>query len=141
METAAQVPAQEESAEEPTEETETPPDSVILGEAFNCYVIVQMADRLILIDKHAAHERILFDELCANMKKKAKTAQVLLFPVEIPMSEEEIAVLEEFRDKIEAIGFSFRCGTRTVSVSATPTAVGGAWRDSLPIPRGISSTP
>ena len=123
METAAEVPAQKEPAEEPAEETETPPDYVILGEAFNCYVIVQMADRLILIDKHAAHERILFDELCANMKKKSKTAQVLLFPVEIPMSEEEIAVLEEFRDKIEAIGFSFRCGERSVSVSATPTEI------------------
>ena len=123
METTAEVPAQKEPAEETTEERETPPDYVILGEAFNCYVIVQMADRLILIDKHAAHERILFDELCANMKKKSKTAQVLLFPVEIPMSEEEIAVLEEFRDKIEAIGFSFRCGARNVSVSATPTEI------------------
>ena len=114
----------EETAETlPSAETETPPDYVILGEAFNCYVIVQMEDRLILIDKHAAHERILFDELCANMKKKAKTAQLLLFPVEIPMSEEELAVLEEFRDKIEAIGFAFRCGERNVSVSAVPTEI------------------
>ncbi len=114
----------ENTAEETAEEVQqAPPDYVILGEAFNCYIIVQMADRLILIDKHAAHERILFDELCANMKKKAKTAQVLLFPVEIPMTEEEIAVLEEFREKIEAIGFSFRCGERSVSVSAVPTEI------------------
>ncbi|MBE6560158.1 MAG: DNA mismatch repair endonuclease MutL [Ruminococcaceae bacterium] len=124
-ETEIRVAEPEESPEEEAsqEKQQTPPDYVIVGEAFNCYIIVQMADRLILIDKHAAHERILFDELCANMKKKAKTAQVLLFPVEISMTEEEIAVLEEFREKIEAIGFSFRCGERSVSVSAVPTEI------------------
>ena len=39
------------------------PDYQILGEAYNCYVIVQLSDRLLMIDKHAAHERIIFEDL------------------------------------------------------------------------------
>lgn len=110
---------------------ETPeiPDYVIIGEAYNCYVIVQLEDRLILIDKHAAHERILFDQLCENMRARKKSAQVLMFPIPVPMTEAEIAALEEHREQIEAIGFSFRRDENGVQIHEIPTEIS---RDAAP---------
>ncbi len=110
---------------------ETPeiPDYVIIGEAYNCYVIVQLEDRLILIDKHAAHERILFDQLCENMRARKKSAQVLMFPIALPMTEAEIAALEEHREQIEAIGFSFRRDENGVQIHEIPTEIS---RDAAP---------
>ena len=45
------------------------PDYFIIGEAFNTYVIVQIGEEILMIDKHAAHERIIFDELCRKMRE------------------------------------------------------------------------
>lgn len=106
-------------------ETEAPeiPDYVIIGEAYNCYVIVQLEDRLILIDKHAAHERILFDQLCENMRARKKSAQVLMFPIPVPMTEAEIQALEDHRGQIESIGFAFRRDAGGMQITEIPTEI------------------
>ena len=87
------------------------PEYAILGEAFNCYVIVQIADRLLMIDKHAAHERILFDELSrqmrANIKNGTKNGQMVLVPLSLTMLAAEKDAMEEYRDKIESLGFAY----------------------------------
>ncbi len=104
---------------------ETPeiPDYVIIGEAYNCYVIVQLEDRLILIDKHAAHERILFDQLCENMRSRKKSAQVLMFPIPVPMTEAEVQALEDHRRQIESIGFAFKRDASGVQITEIPTEI------------------
>lgn len=106
-------------------DTEAPeiPDYVIIGEAYNCYVIVQLEDRLILIDKHAAHERILFDQLCENMRARKKSAQVLMFPIPVPMTEAEIQALEDHRGQIESIGFAFKRDENGVQITEIPTEI------------------
>jgi len=122
-------PAEPIAPDSDTPQTPAIPDYVIVGEAFNCYVIVQLEDRLLLIDKHAAHERILFDQLCENLHNRQKTAQVLMFPLELTMTEAEIHALEEYREKIEAIGFGYRMQGTKVLVSEIPTEIA---RDSAP---------
>ncbi len=106
-----------------------PPEYIILGEAYNCYVIVQLADRLILIDKHAAHERILFDRMCEALRRRAGNGQMLLFPLEIAMTEPEIHALEDERERVEALGFAFRRTRTGISVTAIPTEIS---RDAAP---------
>jgi len=105
------------------------PEYIIIGEAFNCYVIVQIADRILMIDKHAAHERIIFDELCrkmrANLRNRTKSGQMVLVPLTVTMLPGEVDVLEEYREKVEALGFAFTCeqsgaAVYTVSVSQIP---------------------
>ena len=110
---------------EASPETEAPeiPDYVIIGEAYNCYVIVQLEDRLILIDKHAAHERILFDQLCENMRGSKKSAQVLMFPIPVSMTEAEVQALEDHREQIESIGFSFKRDASGVQITEIPTEI------------------
>ncbi len=97
------------------EEAEEIPEYLILGEAYNCYVIVQLEDRLLMIDKHAAHERILFDELCRKMRKSEKTGQMLLVPYEMTVSNVEADALEEYGEQIRAIGFDFTIEQKTAA--------------------------
>ncbi len=89
-------------------ETNEVPEYIIVGEVYNCYVIVQLEDRMLMIDKHAAHERILFDELCKKMKEKAKNSQILMLPISVYLGEGELDALEEYRDDINSLGFEFR---------------------------------
>ena len=114
----APVPEAPEAAEAPEI-----PDYVIIGEAYNCYVIVQLEDRLILIDKHAAHERILFDQLCENMRARKKSAQVLMFSIPVSMTEAEIQALEDHREQIESIGFAFKRDASGVQITEIPTEI------------------
>lgn len=99
------------------------PDYTILGEAYNCYIIVQMDDRLVLIDKHAAHERIIFDTLRAGLKKRQGGSQSLMFPLKLTLTEPEIAALSEFNEKIRHSGFDFSVQGRTVSLSGVPNII------------------
>ena len=107
----------------PAAEVPEIPDYVIIGEAYNCYVIVQLEDRLILIDNHAAHERILFDQLCENMCARKKSAQVLMFPIPVSMTEGEVQALEDHREQIESIGFSFKRDASGVQITEIPTEI------------------
>ncbi len=107
-----------ENSTEP-EEFEEIPEYIILGEAYNCYVIVQLEDRLLMIDKHAAHERILFDELCRRMKKREKSGQMLLAPYEMTVSNAEAEALSEYGDQIRALGFDYTVTPQTAASQKT----------------------
>lgn len=108
------------------EKAEPVPDFKILGEAYNCYVIVQLEDRLLMIDKHAAHERILFDELCRNMERQEKTSQILMYPLKIAISEDEAIALEEYGDKVRSMGFAYTYNKdrKELNVTEVPSHLG-----------------
>lgn len=108
--------------EEATEENIVP-DYVIIGEVYNCYIVVQIEDRLIFIDKHAAHERIIFDSLREKMKNKEKHSQILMFPIEVSLTENELDALREFEEKINDIGFDFTLGEKSIEITAIPEEI------------------
>ncbi len=95
----------------------------IVGEAFHSYVLVEAEDRLLVIDKHAAHERILFEQLKAGMKGRNRAVQMLMLPIEVMMTSEEIETLSRFREEIEAVGFEFTVGRYTANVTAIPEGI------------------
>lgn len=92
----------------------------IIGEAFRSYIIVECEDKLLLIDKHAAHERVLFEELRARLATRTEATQLLLLPLTVSLLSEDTALLEAYRSEIEAIGFAFTAGDREVSISEIP---------------------
>ena len=95
----------------------------VIGEAFNSYIIVEQGDKIILVDKHAAHERIIFERLKANMKSADISSQILMLPVEVFLRSDEINALEQYKKEIFSTGFEFSSGRNTVSVTAIPEGI------------------
>ena len=84
-------------------ESEAAPHHKILGEAMHTYIIVELEDSLILIDKHAAHERMIFDRLKAQ--EREIMAQTLLCPVTFHAGPEEEELLEKNGELLCSLGF------------------------------------
>ena len=96
-----------------------------VGEVFNSYLICEVDDKLLLIDKHAAHERIIFEQLKANMYKQETISQLLMVPIEVMLMSDEIVCLEQYRRELESIGFGFTSARNTAFVSEIPVGIDG----------------
>ena len=106
-------------------ESSDPPYRMI-GEVFHTYVLVEKGDVLLLIDKHAAHERIIFEGLKASLHKAEHTSQILMLPIEVMLASDEVMVIDQYRAELGAIGFEVSCGKYTVSVFAIPAGIDAA---------------
>lgn len=95
----------------------------ILGEAFHAYVFVEQGDCLYVIDKHAAHERIIFERLKANLRSKAVESQLMLLPIQVPLTMPQLEMMQTYRQELENIGFSFTCQHGYVSVEEIPCGI------------------
>ena len=89
-----------------------------IGEAFDTYIIAQRGDSLFFVDKHALHERILYDELKSNIKG---FSQPLLTPLPVTLTKEEYAAVLDNAETLSAAGFDVDdFGPGTVLVRAMP---------------------
>ena len=96
----------------------------IIGEAFDCYVMVEYDGALLVIDKHAAHERIIFEDLKAGRERDGRVAsQPLLLPVTVILTADECSAADEYRSEFEAIGFELELGAGHVNILAIPDAI------------------
>ena len=96
----------------------------IIGEVFDCYVMVEYDGALLVIDKHAAHERIIFEDLKRGRERDGRVAsQSLLLPVTVILTADEYSAAEEYRKEIEAIGFEFELGKGHLNITAIPDAI------------------
>lgn len=94
-----------------------------LGEAFRTYVVVEWGESLYFIDKHAAHERILYNRLKETAHSEA---QMLLSPVSVLLSREEYTALTENRSLLAQAGFEVEeFGGNTLLVRAVPMMLQG----------------
>ena len=99
------------------------PMAVLIGEAFSTYIIVQKGDSIFMIDKHAAHERIIFNELCKNKKIEV---QPLLSPISAVLAKEEYDAVISNPELLESSGFEIEdFGNSTVAVRAVPAYLVG----------------
>ncbi|MBQ9743999.1 MAG: DNA mismatch repair endonuclease MutL [Clostridia bacterium] len=99
------------------------PDYNLVGEVFNTYVIVELGETMYMIDKHAAHERIIFEDLKAITKSATPSSQMLMIPIEVYLTSDEIGVIEEWREHINKTGFSFEINGGCVSIYEIPTGI------------------
>ena len=103
---AASVPAKAATHSKPTSSTRSETEEVpwrIVGELFRTYVIVEQGDKALLIDKHAAHERMNFDRM--RSVDYVPMSQQLLTPVIFTPAPEECAVLLENLEALDKVGF------------------------------------
>ena len=78
---------------------------------------------MLLIDKHAAHERILFEQLKAGLQQAEVVSQMLMLPVDVMLTSAEVEALREYNEELERIGFSLQYARNTVSANAIPETV------------------
>lgn len=104
--------------------TEDVPQARAIGEVFSTYILVEYGKELLLIDKHAAHERIIYEQLKAQNKNIA--SQMLISPVAVHLSREEYAAVTSDLDLLADSGFSVEdFGDGTVLVSEYPVILEG----------------
>ena len=82
--------------------SDVPPFRMV-GEVMNTYILVQQDEKLIIIDKHACHERIIFDRLLTE--DRSVMSQILMVPVIVKTDEETATLLEENSALLAELGF------------------------------------
>ena len=93
----------------------------IIGQLFNTYILVEDGENIIFIDQHAAHERLKFEELKEDLKKRSITPQYLAIPISLDLTESDKAVLEENKKAFSDLGFEFSYNNGKYSLSAVPS--------------------
>ena len=93
----------------------------ILGQANLTYIVTQTRDKLVFVDQHAAHERVVFEKLMTAWKGGKIDIQEFLFPLAIDMSPEKLEALLTLAPEIERLGVHIEpLGPGTVGVKAAP---------------------
>lgn len=77
----------------------------LIGEAFDTYILVQRGDDILVVDKHAAHERIIYERLKAQ--HRTLVSQTLLSPVTVTLPQEEYTAVTQSLAALEEMGFHF----------------------------------
>lgn len=91
-----------------TEQPEKPEENIrVIGEVFRNYILAELNDQLLIFDKHAAHERVIFERLRSGATKQ--TSQMLLRETVTILSMDEFSAVQDHQDKLAEMGFSFDC--------------------------------
>jgi len=93
----------------------------MIGQIFQTYWVIEQGECLYLIDQHAAHERILFEEFMNRFKEENMVSQKLLLPQMLNLTPSEIEVLRENQSLLEGFGFEFETfGQNQYALNAVP---------------------
>ncbi|PXX39423.1 DNA mismatch repair endonuclease MutL [Burkholderia sp. MS455] len=103
-----------------------------LGQIHGIYVLAQNAHGLVIVDMHAAHERILYEQFKNALADRSVAVQPLLLPVSMTATPVEIGTVEEERDTLESLGFDLAVlSPTTLAIRAVPALLKDADLQSL----------
>ncbi|KVT69419.1 DNA mismatch repair protein MutL [Burkholderia ubonensis] len=92
-----------------------------LGQIHGIYVLAQNAHGLVIVDMHAAHERILYEQFKHALADRSVAVQALLLPVSMNATPVEIGTVEEERETLESLGFDLAVlSPTTLAIRAVP---------------------
>ncbi|MCD4654125.1 DNA mismatch repair endonuclease MutL [bacterium] len=93
----------------------------LVGQVFNTFILVEFNARLLIIDQHTAHERLLFETFKNNLKSGNVPSQTLLFPAPVELDLPQFQVIGEFLDLLRTMGLQLEpFGKNTYIVTAMP---------------------
>ena len=99
----------------------------VIGQLRNTYVVTEGPDGLYLIDQHAAHERIIFEELIERAKKQDQSLQTLMEPVVVDLNDIEIDLLNKNEELFRALGMDIELfGTSSYLIRTIPNVLSSA---------------
>ncbi len=108
-----------------TPETRDLPLGAARGQVHENYIIAQTADGLVIVDQHAAHERLAYEKLKAQMAETGVAAQALLIPEIVELSEGDCTRLMGIADELSNLGLTVESfGGGAVAVRETPAILG-----------------
>lgn len=94
---------------------------------FDNYIIAQNDEGLLLVDQHAAHERLVYERFKTQLSSGPVASQAQLIPVIIEMSEDDCSLLEDAAPELERFGLYLdRFGPRAIAVRETPALLGSS---------------
>ncbi|KWO03872.1 DNA mismatch repair protein MutL [Burkholderia cepacia] len=103
-----------------------------LGQIHGIYVLAQNAHGLVIVDMHAAHERILYEQFKNALADRSVAVQALLLPISMTATPVEIGTVEEERDTLESLGFDLAVlSPTTLAIRAVPALLKDADLQSL----------
>jgi DNA mismatch repair protein MutL len=98
----------------------------ILGQLHNTYIVCESSDGLVLVDQHAAHERVVFDSLKAGYDRSKVTTQGLLVPETLELSHREANILEMLMKDLNHMGLEIEpFGGNTYVIKSVPALLAG----------------
>ena len=125
--TAAQSVLETEAKEEPKE----PPLIVPLAQVMTTYILAESRGSLLLVDQHAASERVVYESVLRAVESGKEISQQLLTPLVINLTASEQKVLEENRETLEKAGFKVEpFGKLALALRSIPTVLGVAQGES-----------
>jgi DNA mismatch repair protein MutL len=102
-----------------------PPLGVARAQVHETYIVAQTADGMVLVDQHAAHERLVYERMKADMAGAGVKRQALLIPEIVELSEEEATRVLERASELMELGLEVEpFGRGAVAVRATPALFG-----------------
>lgn len=118
------APIEEVMAEETVQESFILPEYKIVGEIFNTYILIESGNELIMIDKHAAHERLIYERLMKQAENP--DSQMLLTPLPITLDKQQYDVVVDNIELLAKAGFEVEdFGMGTVLIRSVPTILSG----------------
>lgn len=131
-ETLESYRVQSDEAPRAASSEDTPPLGYAIAQLRGIYVLAENADGLIVVDMHAAHERVLYEKLKADFASRHIVRQPLLVPTVIAVSEREADLVEEHRETLLDVGLEVeRSGPSTVAIREIPALLKQAEAEAL----------
>jgi len=92
-----------------------------IGQVFNTYIVIQIAEKMYIIDQHAAHERLLYEQIKDAYYAKDRESQILLMPILVELTNKEKNIVDENIEMFEKAGFMIEeFGENTIKISGVP---------------------
>jgi len=106
-------------------ETPLRPKYKVIGVLFNTYILVETEDAMVMIDQHAAHERLMYEKFTARLNEGDTAAQNLLIPIIIEVTARELALILDNKEELAHAGYDVeQFGDRKVSLRSVPFIMG-----------------
>ncbi|MEK6627559.1 MAG: DNA mismatch repair endonuclease MutL [Bdellovibrionota bacterium] len=96
----------------------------VIGQINLTYIVCQKEDRMVFVDQHAAHERVVYESLMQAWKAGNFEVQSFLFPLAIDLSEDKVEILLNHNAEIQKLGFEIdQLGPSTIGIKSAPALV------------------
>jgi DNA mismatch repair protein MutL len=112
----------EEADDDPATEMRAQADGTPLFSLFDTYILYQGREGIVIVDQHAAHERVIYEDVMAQLGGAEAPAQHLLLPLTVDLTDEELEVLDQHAGQFRDLGFEVEpFGGRTVKLTTVPS--------------------